>query len=226
MATEIEMIAKEMAQFAVDIDHVRVEIDPEDPDEVRTFLAWLSSDLSVEAAKSLCRSWARLIRKSLPERRDGWSSAIVVIRPLGRPLGVYFIGWAGHNDAWEDSEISGETELPGWNALNRRLDEYLRARGRNDSQGRGDYFLFDEDYGNLDQSITIYRIEFLTRDLVSGIQEILRDGYADWSVFVDLDLLPPIEGIASDGLEIRADRIIEKWDRALLIEQLGGRLKF
>lgn len=107
-----------------------------------------------------------------------------------------------------------------------RLDEYLRGHGRSDSQGNGDYFLFDEDYGGPQQSLTIYRIEFLTHGLVKGIQDVLRDGYQDWSVFVSLDLLPPVEGVASDGIDIYADRVVEKWDCALLAGRLGKRFKF
>lgn len=225
MTTDIETIAKEMAALAVDVDAVRVEVDPEDPDEVRTFLAWLSSDLPAHAAESLCRRWAQLIRQSLPDRRDGWSSAIMVIGPQGAPLGVYFLGWAGREDAWDDSEEPSETDSREWHALHRRLDAYLGGRGTSDSQGRGDYFLLDEDHGAPHQSLTIYRIEFLTRDLLQGIQGILRNGFADWSVFVCLDLQPPVDGVASDGIDIHADRIVENWDRTLLAKQLGKRLK-
>lgn len=226
MTSDIETIAKEMSEFAVDIDDVRVEVDQEDPDEVRMFLAWLSVELPKETAVSLCQGWAQLIRKSLPERRDGWSSTIVAIKPSGTPMGVYLIGWAGREDVWSDHDMSGETDSGEWNALYQRLGTYLRSRGRSDSQGGGDYFLFDEDYGTApEQSITIYRIEFLTPDLVSGIQDILRNGYPTWSVRIVLDLLPPVEGVSSDGIEIHADRTVENWNRALLIEQLGERLK-
>lgn len=225
MAIDIEMIAREMAEFAVGVDDVRVEVDPEDPDEVRTFLVWLSSNLPATTAKSLCRDWAPIIRRSLPERPDGWSSAIMVIRPLGSPLGVYFLGWSGREDAWDESEAPSETDPVAWDGLYQRLDDHLREHGRSDSQGNGDYFLFDEDHGGPHQSLTVYRIEFLTPDLVRGIQEILRDGYADWSVFVVLDLIPPVDDIESDGLQIFADRVVERWDRALMVERLGERLK-
>ncbi len=150
----------------------------------------------------------------------------MVIRPLGSPLGVYFLGWSGRDDAWDDSEDPSDTNPAEWEALHQRLDEYLRGHGRSDSQGNGDYFLFDEDYGGPQQSLTIHRIEFLTHGLVKGIQDVLRDGYQDWSVFVSLDLLPSVEGVASDGIDIYADRVVEKWDRALLAGRLGKRFKF
>lgn len=224
MTSSIETTAEKMAEFAMGFGNIRVEVDPEDPDEVRMFLAWLSADLPEETVVLLCRGWARLIRESIPDRQDGWSSSIVVIRPLGSAMGVYFTGWLGREDAW-DNDTTTETDSREWNALNRRLNKYLRVRGRTDSEGAGDYYLLDEDYGTAEQSITIHRIEFLTPELVSGIQAILREGFAAWIVHVVLDVLPAVEGISSDGLEIHADRVVEKWDRDLLTELLGDRLK-
>lgn len=225
MASDIETIAKEMAEFAAETVDVRIEVDVEDPDEMRLFLVWLSADVSRNTAISLCRDWARLIRKSLPARSDDWAAGISVISPLGRTLGVYCIGWVGHEDEWREDNASNVPNPQEWGALYQRLDEYLGSRGKSDNREHGDYSLFDEESGHRDQSLTVYRIEFLTRDLVSGIQGILTDGYADWSVYVVLDLIPPVDDIGSDGLQIFADRIVERWDRALMVERLGERLK-
>jgi hypothetical protein len=225
MDHNIEAIAKEMSEFAASIVDVRVEAFSENPNEMRIFLAWLSSDISRDAAISLCRDWALLIRRSLPEKGDDYSSGISVISPLGRTLGAYCVGWAGHEDAWFEDNGSDAADPREWETLYQRLDDYLAACGNSDSQGNGDYFLFDEESGHRDQSLTIYRIEFLTRDLVSGIQAILSDGYADWSVYVVLDLIPPINDIGSEGIQIFADRIVEKWNRDLLVKRLGDRLK-
>lgn len=225
MASDIETIAKEMAEFAADTVDVRIDVDEEDPDEMRIFLAWLSADVSKDTAISLCRGWAHIIRKSLPEKRDDWAGGISVISPFGKTLGVYCIGWAGHEDEWREDDPKHAPDPQEWEALHQRLDEYLRVRGTSDSEGKGDYFLFDEESGHRDQSLTIYRIEFLTPDLVRGVQGILGEGYADWCVYIVLDLIPPIDDITSDGIEIHADRIVERWDRALLVDRLGGRLK-
>jgi len=226
MASDIETIAKEMAEFAAGIVDVRIEADEEAPDEMRIFLAWLSADVSRDTALSLCRGWAPIIRKSLPEKRDDWAGAISVISPLGRTLGVFCVGWIGHEDEWREDNPSEAPDSREWDALHQRLDKFLSARGKSDWRGRGDYYLFDEESGHLDQSITIYRIEFLTRELVGEIQDILKDGYADWCVYVVLDLIPPVDDVTSDGIVIYADRIVEKWDRALVTKQLGQRLKF
>ncbi len=225
MIFDIEAITREMSELAADIVEVRVDVIPEDVDGMRLVLAWLDEDVSRGAVMSLCRGWAQILRKSLPERRDNYSGGISVMSPLGRTLGVYLVGWAGHEDEWREDGPSNAPDPREWEALHQRLDEYLGVRGKSDSQGSGDYFLFDEESGHPDQSLTIYRIEFLTPDLLRGIQSILGDGYAAWSVYVVLDLIPPVDGIESDGLQIFADRVVEKWDRALMVELLGERLK-
>lgn len=225
MNYDAEAIAKQVSEFAADTVDVRVEVLPEAPDGMRVFSAWLSADISRSTAISLCRGWARLLRESLPERRDDWAGGIVVVSPLGRILGAYCIGWVGHEDEWREDDPSSVPDLQDWETLHQRLNEYLGARGRSDGDGNGDYFLFDEESGHRDQSLTIYRIEFLTPDVVRGVQDILRDGYEDWCVYVVLDLIPPLDDVTSDGIDIYVDRIVERWDRPLLVERLGGRLK-
>lgn len=225
MTLDIETIVKEMSEFAADIVDVRVDVLSEDVDGMCAISAWLSEDVSRDTAMSLCRGWAQLLRKSIPDRREDYSSGISLISPLGQTLGIYFVGWAGHKDAWWQDHGTDAPDQNEWEALHQRLDEYLGARGKSDLLGGGNYFLFDEPSGHADQSLTMYRIEFLTPDLMSGIQEILKDGYADWSVYVVLDLIPPVDGIESDGLQIFADRVVERWNRALMVERLGERLK-
>jgi hypothetical protein len=225
MNYDAEAIAKQMSEFAADTVDVRVEVLPEAPDGMRVFSAWLSADISRSTAISLCRGWARLLRESLPERRDDWAGGIVVVSPLGRILGAYCIGWVGHEDEWREDDPSNAPDPQDWETLHQRLDEYLGVRGRSDGDGNGDYFLFDEESGHPDQSLTIYRIEFLTPELVRGIQDFLKGPYASWIVYVVLDLIPEVDGITSDGIEIHADHVVERWNRALLVERLGERLK-
>ncbi|MBX3503241.1 MAG: hypothetical protein KF889_27675 [Alphaproteobacteria bacterium] len=224
MSYNTEAIAREMVEFAAGIAHVRVE-GSIGSDGVLSFLATVPAEIAEGTLMSLCQGWARLIRKSVPDRPDDWSSDISVRLPWGPSVGLYALGWIGHEDEWLVDDPSNMPDTQEWETLHQRLDEYLGARGKSDWRGGGDYYLFEEESGHADQSVTIYRIEFLTPDLVNGIQEILRDGYSTWIVYVVLDLLPPVIGIASDGLEIHADRVVEKWDRAVMVERLGARLK-
>ncbi|MBX3503352.1 MAG: hypothetical protein KF889_28240 [Alphaproteobacteria bacterium] len=192
---------------------------------MRSFYAHVPEGLSEDTTISLCRRWAHLIRKSEPDRPDEWSSLITVVRPQGTRVGTFEFGWAGHEDTWEAKSDPQMPDTDVWEALRLRLDAYLATHGKSDRQANGDYFLFDEESGYADHNLTVYRLEFLTHELVSGIQDILRDGHAGWIVHVTLDLLPPVAWTSSDGLEIHADRIVEKWDRALIASVLGDRLK-
>ncbi|MBX3500893.1 MAG: hypothetical protein KF889_15735 [Alphaproteobacteria bacterium] len=216
-------IATQMTELAADAAPVRVVAgwEPETPN----FYVHVPEEFSEDAAISLCRRWAQLIRMSVPDKPDEWSSHIRIITPHGKEMGTYAIGWVGHEDTWvaKDEPDMPDTEV--WDALYQRLDAYLGAHGRSDSHANGDYFLYDEESGYADQNLTIYRLEFLTRELVSGIQDILKDGYSDWIVYVILDLQPPVAWTSSDGLDIHADRIVERWDRALIASVLGDRLK-
>lgn len=228
MPANLETIANEMAEFAADIVKVRIETVSDGPyEDANIFIVWLPMEVSKDTLISLCQGWALCIRKSLPESQDEWASFISVRLPWGSTLGVWCVGWVGHEDEWHEDAESGLAEWLEWQGLYRRLDEYLQPHGVSDWQGTGDYFLFDEWSGNPEQSFTIYRIEFLTPNIVSGVQKILADGYAHWVVYVVLDLLPPVPDIASTiVIDIYADRIVESWDRALMVERLGDRLKF
>lgn len=220
---DTKAIAIQMTELAADTAPVRVVAGWEPV--VPNFYAHVPEELSEDTAVSLCRRWARLIRMSVPDRPDDWSSRIRIITPRGKEVGTYDIGWVGHEDTWvaKDEPEMPDTEV--WEALYQRLNAYLGTHGKSDSQANGDYFLDDDESGYADQNLTIFRLEFLTHELVSGIQDILRDGYADWIVRIFLDLQPPVAWTSSDGLEIHADRVVEKWDRALIASVLHERLK-
>ncbi len=223
MKTDAKAIAIQMAELAADIAPVRVVVGWEPG--VRSFYAHVPEKFSEHAAVLLCRRWAQLIRNSVPDRSDEWSSLITVVRPQGTRVGTYEFGWVGHEDTWKAKDDPEMPDTEVWKALYQRLDAYLGTHGKSDREANGDYFLFDEESGHADHNLTVYRLEFLTRELVDGIQDILRDGYADWIVYVTLDLLPPVAWTSSDGLEIHANRIVEKWDRALIASVLGELLK-
>jgi hypothetical protein len=221
--SDIKAIAMRMAELAADKAPVRVVVGWEPG--VRSFYVHVPAELSEDTVVSLCRRWAELIRKSVPDGPDEWSSQITVVRPEGTRVGTYDMGWVGHEDIWhaKDDPEMPNTEV--WGALYQRLDAYLAKHGKSDIQANGDYSLSDEESGYADQNLTIYRLEFLTHEVVRGIQDILKDGYEDWIVYSFLDLQPPVAWTSSEGLEIHADRVIERWDRALIASVLGERLK-
>jgi hypothetical protein len=72
--------------------------------------------------------------------------------------------------------------------------------------------------------VYINRIEFLTRDVVTAIQDMLRDGNAEWMIDLTLNLPPPGDELLR-GIEIRASGVKEIWDRREVEGVLGDRLK-
>jgi hypothetical protein len=88
----------------------------------------------------------------------------------------------------------------------------------------GDFYLMDEECGRHEQTLFICRPEFLSKELIATIQNVLRNGYEDWTVDVRLSFPPPLEGL-SRGIKVRADDIEERWNRRQVKRMLGDRLK-
>lgn len=173
---------------------------------------------------SSCREVAPIIRATIPEKSDGWAVAILVERIFGDPMGIYFLGWSGHDDEWRFSEPP--TDHTDWQNLFRRLSELLASHAGEKRDGEEEpFFLRDQDNGLPKLTVSISRIELLTASLVESIQELLESSHPDWSVEVRLFLSPSVEGVPLDGIEIRVDEIVEYWDREHLRKVLGDRLK-
>jgi hypothetical protein len=178
--------------------------------------------LTQDEVLAACREIAPIIRDRISERPDHWSAAIGVQRISGEVMALYYLGWANHPD---ESKFFGlQTTHADWMALVQRLRKALTARGMESPEGEGDFSLGDEDDGRPRVRLAIYRIEFLTPELVADIQAVLEDGFAGWCVGVSL-YLDFSERIGPEGIVIWADEIIENWDRARLKRRLGDRLK-
>jgi hypothetical protein len=114
-----------------------------------------------------------------------------------------------------------------WAALYDALLKLLSASGKDDPFGKGDFWLLDDDWGDMPmQKVCVFRPEFLTRDLVAHVQALLRSGFADWGVIFDLSDMqePRIEG--ARGIIVYQDRIEEDWDKDDLRSRLGDRFRF
>lgn len=75
-----------------------------------------------------------------------------------------------------------------------------------------------------EQWVYISRAEFLARDVITAIQDVLRDGYSEWMVDVSFALPPPFDELLR-GIEVRVDSVKEIWDRREVESVLGDRLK-
>jgi hypothetical protein len=176
---------------------------------------------------SICRDMAKAIRRYIPERPDGWAAAICPANQMGRPMGVYCTGWAGHPDEWElkKGEERKATDHADWLAFQSRLRATLSTFGTDGQRDSGgDFKVFE--YEGLDpkHTVFVYNPEFLTTELVVAVQDILRNGATNRSV----DVCPSFGDAFKtlwEGLEVRAHSVIERWDRHEAEQLLGHRLK-
>ena len=221
---ERKKLVRELVASAKAYGVKRIDVVPPDEETPMLFSVRPDRFLTPDEGAALCREWVPRIRRVVPDRKDTWSAGILIWSPFGPPLGTYVFGFASNADTWL-GEPGPETTAEEWEALHARLEAFLAPLGVNDSRDGADFFLFDEDNGNAWQSITIFKIEHLTPSLIAGVQAVLRDGYAHWTVGIVLLLEPPFDHLPDDGLEIRVDSVVEKWDRALLTKALGDRLK-
>lgn len=82
-----------------------------------------------------------------------------------------------------------------WEQLYDRLLAALTALGRNDAHGEGDYWLVDDDWNDTHHKVCVARSDFWNDDVRGAIQEVLRDGFGDWGVYVVFETTPKQAGL-------------------------------
>lgn len=205
-----------------DFSHVWVG-EEDDENGVRRVFVLPKRLLTHDEVVAACKEIVPIIRGRIPERRDSWAAFIGVQRISQGAMGIYYLGWAGHEDLWKP--FGRQTDHAEWLALYERLKKLLGTYGVERSEEElGQFFLDDEDNGLPRLRLVIHDIEFLTLPLVADIQALLKDGYADWYVVVRL-ILPPSDQVPADGIVIRADEVAEEWDWDRLKRKFGERLK-
>jgi hypothetical protein len=197
-------------------------------DGIQTFMFWTTHQLTTDEMILLCRELAVAIRREIPERPDGWAARLLAGNLPARVMGDYYIGWAGRADEWhlrEGQELKA-TDSNEWLALYERLRAALIGLGRIEGKSSrdGEFHVADSEGPRHKQTIFLRQPEFLTTELITEIQNVLRDGYSDWFVKIFPAFGPPFE-ILWKGIEVRADSVEEKWDRRKAEKLLGDRLK-
>ncbi len=95
---------------------------------------------------------------------------------------------------------------------------------RDKAGGSGDFRVSDDEYGPREQGLFVYRPEFLTKRLIATVQNVLKNGHADEVVEIRLSFGEAWDCLW-DGLDVRSDSVVERWDRRDAEELLGDRLK-
>lgn len=197
-------------------------------DGIQSFTFWTTHLLTTDEMVELCRKLAVVIRREIPERSDGWAARILAGNLPVMIMGDYYIGWAGRADEWHlrEGQERKATDSTEWSALYERLRATLIGLGRIEgaSSTDGEFHVADSEGPRHEQTVFLRQPEFLTTELITAIQNVLREGNADWVVNIFPAFGPPFE-ILWKGIDVRADGIEENWDRREAKKLLGDRLK-
>jgi hypothetical protein len=197
-------------------------------DGIQPFMFWTTRPLTTDEMILLCRKLAAAIRREIPERPDGWAARLLAGNAPAMIMGDYYFGWAGRADEWHlrEGRERKATDATEWSSLYERLRETLIGLGRIEgtSARDGEFFVSDYDYGHHKQTVFLRQPEFLTKELIAAIQNLLADGYTHWAVHIFAAFDPPLE-ILWKGIDIRADGVEDRWNRRQARKLLGDRLK-
>jgi hypothetical protein len=222
-----EGIARELLSVSPDVRDIYTFDDPK-VDGRQDFRFDTTRRLTTDEMVLICREMAALIRRRIPERPDGWAAAIYPANGPGIPMGVYEIGWAGRPDEWRLSKGQERkaTDHADWLALRDRLRVAVAALGteRDKAGGSGDFQVSEAEYGPRRQTLFVYNPEFLTKRLIAVIQNMLKSGHTDEVVRIRPSFGEAFDCLF-DGLDVRADSVVERWERQDAEELLGDRLK-
>jgi hypothetical protein len=108
-----------------------------------------------------------------------------------------------------------------WQKLYDDLSGLLRRYGKESAVGRGDYWLVDDDWGERQQKVCVNKIEILTAELVTKIQEVVAKSYPTWSVILALDLSRDGSVVPGGALIVRSKHIEEHFDSDALKRIFG-----
>ena len=86
----------------------------------------------------------------------------------------------------DNTHLSDEHEQ--WLAIYDRLQGVLSARGESSPFGEGEYWLLDDDWGNREHLLHVFREEFLTSEMVYKLKNILQD-FDGWKLVVAMDVV-------------------------------------
>jgi hypothetical protein len=111
---------------------------------------------------------------------------------------------------WEESKPD-----PRWHAIYDAVAAILRTLGTEYRAGRGDWYIMDEDTGQLTNRIELLNLDLLRPSLVQALQALLLN-LPEWTITVRVEGLTADGGRPGMGLFIYSDSIIDDLRREFL----------
>jgi hypothetical protein len=226
---DANLIAQELGRISPLVSYAVAR--SEDLEGTQSFLFAVKRLLTTDEMISICRDMAAVIRREIPERPDGWAALIFADQFVGPVMGWYHVGWAGRADEWQlrEGQERKAKDHDDWLAFGSRLQAVAATFGVEGKPDEGgDFSLSDHEWGGekgpLTHTLFVNHPEFLTKELIAAIQAVLRVGRANEVVTIFPAFGEPFMTLW-EGLEIRAESVVERWDRQEAEELLGDRLR-
>ena len=102
-----------------------------------------------------------------------------------------------------------------WRALYEAISALLDRFGRLYENGKGDYWIVDDDWGWYVQKVELQHLDLLRPHVIKALQALLAD-YLDWLITVQVDVPEKTRIWPGMGLFVYPDKIIDDLQREYL----------
>ena len=99
-----------------------------------------------------------------------------------------------------------------WNVLYNSINAITKEYGVEDAEGKGDFWQIDDNYGNYEHHLYLFKIRLLKTPIIERIYCLIAETLREWNVAVHIDApdaptCPPMGVyISSQGLSDELDR--------------------
>ena len=148
---------------------------------------------------------------------DGWTVSFIGansdgtdVSPLGGVKVTRFGVFPIPPIIWTEEE-SREVQ-----ALYEALEKLLAAQGVSNPFGEGDYWVVDDGWVKHSHKVCIFRMDFLSPDLVAELQKLLQKDFPACVIWFQIEVAEPGVEVPFEGMRVYADHTEQDWDRDLL----------
>jgi hypothetical protein len=116
---------------------------------------------------------------------------------------------------WDEKQVSI------WDRLYEQVTVLLARHGMEDSVGKGDYWVVDDNYGWRRSQVEIHNLKMLRPEIVNALRSLLTD-LPDWEITVTVDIPGKENTWLVMGLTIRQLEIIDGLQRQYFPKEFQG----
>jgi hypothetical protein len=116
---------------------------------------------------------------------------------------------------WDEKQVSI------WDRLYEQVTVLLARHGMEDSVGKGDYWVVDDNYGWRRSQVEIHNLNMLRPEIVNALRSLLTD-LPDWEITVTVDIPGKENTWLVMGLTIRKLEIIDGLQRQYFPKEFQG----